>query len=154
MYEIKNKTLFRLVSGIFGFVSEFIQICLFYWHLAEAYILYGRRNAYYAVVRRLECMHPHKAESWSLDYFTLRFMLPRIQIIADGMFGYPPHLSEEEWWHILNEMTTCIRIILQDTPEEVLDAGGNTSLRYTANQARMYEHVLNQLKKYYPYMWI
>lgn len=55
-----------------------------------------------------------ESECWSLDWTIIKFMLPRIKLLKDIVFGYPARLnSEEEWIQILNKIIDALELVIE-----------------------------------------
>ncbi len=56
-------------------------------------------------------------ESWNLNIYTAKFILPRLVYLRLNLHGYPPGLSEKEWDVILDKMIYSFEMILLDNEE-------------------------------------
>jgi hypothetical protein len=92
-------------------------------------------------------------ETGNLDDTILRFILPRLEKFAENPHTYPfDVVSFEEWQDILDEMIVCLKVHLQEYPQEVLD-DFTFYEKYARNEYKMLERFLELFEEYCTALW-
>ena len=91
------------------------------------------------------------SETWSLDYTTSKWILPRIKRLKEINFGHPSSLgSTEEWNEVLDKMILAFNINLEQWDD---DENFPANLRDPILRRKTMQEGLDLFAKYYNDLW-
>lgn len=84
--------------------------------------------------------HMYK-DTWNLDYYIAKFILPRLKLFKKVTMGYPCDLkSINEWYDILDKMIAAFEILATDELN-------------TQDEQKIVDEGLDLFRKYYQDLW-
>ena len=89
---------------------------------------------------RMKKKHMYK-DTWNLDYYIAKFILPRLKLFKKVTMGFPCDLkSINEWYDILDKMIAAFMILSTDEIN-------------TQDEQKIVNEGLDLFRKYYQDLW-